>query len=238
MDRGPQYSELQRYPAVVVDRRGRFETTLVNDGRRFELELRGNRFAGGALDGLELVGSPENAAEPPDLHEYGLCSCVIEWTMPIRVAHPGVAAAASDLVARLTLGDPTPRRGLDRVEVTLALHLATGVTTTSPHGYMEDALLDLRRRLPADVRLVACISCAFSDYNPAGSGFIGTMACFREVKDAYRSVDGKRGLFQVWNELSGFVQETFVCDDYEQRRPGAGYRGWPSHPAAPDVDPE
>lgn len=230
---GLLYREPQRYPAVVTDRWGRFETTLVNDGQDFVLLLRGNRFESRSVGGFELVGSPLDGSEPPDLYESDLCSCVIEWRMPVRVAFPNAGPAEMDLDARLALGDPLPRRGF-RVDVVLTLRLPTGdVENAKPHeGHedMEQALLDLQRQLPAGVRILACISCAFSDYHPAGWGFIGTMACFRGAKDAYRPVETKRALFQVWDQRSGFVQETFFCADYEPRRPGAGYRGWPSFP--------
>lgn len=131
------------------------------------------------------------------------------------------------LTARLVLGDPAPHKAVDFVGVTLQLHLPTGVVeTTAPQGWMEDALMDLQRRLPDGTRLLACISCAYSDYHPAGSGFIGSMACFRGCKDAYRAVAGKPDLFALWDKKSGFVQETFHCPDFEQRQSGTGYRGW------------
>ena len=201
------------------------ETTLVNDGQNFELELRGNRFEGGTVDGLELVVPSVSSAEPPDLYQFGLCACVIEWAMPVRVVFPGAGTTTMDLRAHLTLGDPTPRGGLDRGNVALTLQLSTGIVATEPQESMEDALLEPQRRLPAGVHLVACISCAFSDYHPVGSAFIGSMACFRDAKDSYRVVGSKVALFQVWDQRSGFVQETFCCKDYEQRRTGAGYRG-------------
>jgi Family of unknown function (DUF6304) len=228
------YTEPQRYSAVVTDRWGRFETTLVNDGQSFELVVRGHRFQGATLDGLELVGPPADTSEPPDLNRGDLCSCTIEWIMPVRIAVSGAEPDEMALHARLTLGDPAPNGAIDHVGVVLALHLRGGVIeTTRPHGLMEDALLDLLHRLPADARLVSCICCAFSDYHPVGSGFIGTLACFRDAKDAYRTVNSKRDLFQVWPQLSGFVQETFWCPQFEQRQSGAGYRGWPSELSSP-----
>ncbi|MGW2397398.1 DUF6304 family protein [Kitasatospora sp. NPDC001664] len=220
------YASPQHYPAVVTDRWGQFRTTLVNSGRTFTMVLRGNRFEGTSLDGLELVGAPAETDEPPALDHGDLCSCTIEWSMPVEVSLPDTGPVSAPLDVRLVLGDPALTRAVDLVSVTLALHLPAGVVeTTAPQEYMEDALLDLQRGLPDGTRLLACISCAFSDYHPAGSGFIGAMACFRDRKDAYRAVVGKRGLFAVWAERSGFVQETFHCPDFEQRQPGTGYRG-------------
>ena len=73
--------------------------------------------------------------------------------------------------------------------------------------------------------LRACVCCAFSDYSPYGHGLFGGMACFRDVKEAYRRVSTKQALFELWPRLSGYVQETHLCPEFELRRPGAGYRG-------------
>ena len=220
------YASPQHYPAVVTDRWGRFETTLVNTGGTFTTVVRGNRFEGTSVDGLELVGAPAETGEPPVLNHGDLCSCTIEWRMPVEVSLAGAGVSSVPLTARLVLGDPAPDNGIDCVGVTLRLHLPTGVVETSaPQGWMEEALADLQRRLPDGTRLLACISCAFSDYHPAGAGFIGSMACFRDRKDAYRTVADKWDLIALWDRRSGFVQETFHCPDFEQRRPGSGYRG-------------
>ncbi|GAB2936336.1 hypothetical protein GCM10027075_40790 [Streptomyces heilongjiangensis] len=226
MSEAPVYASPQHYPAAVTDRWGRFETTLVNSGGMFTMTLRGNRFEGTSVDGLELVGEPAESDEPPALHEGALCSCAIEWRMPVEVSLADTGRTSVPLTARLTLGDPAPNNAIDSVGVTLRLHLPSGVVdTTAPRGTMEDALADLRRRLPDGTRLLACVSCAYSDYHPAGSGFIGSLACFRDNKDAYRAVAGKQDLFALWDQNSGFVQETYHCPDFEQRRPGTGYRG-------------
>jgi len=82
-----------------------------------------------------------------------------------------------------------------------------------------------RPNLPRDILLKACISCAFSDYHPAGSGLSGTLACFRDNKAAYLQVPGKQDLFDVWHSLTEFVRETHLCPHYARRSPHAGYRG-------------
>ncbi|MBA2544438.1 MAG: hypothetical protein H0V17_32650, partial [Deltaproteobacteria bacterium] len=85
--------------------------------------------------------------------------------------------------------------------------------------------LDLQQKLPEGGYLRACIGCGLSDYSPIGNGLFGGLACFRETKTAYRAVSTKTGLFAIWDSLTEFVQETYVCPEFERRRPGAGYRG-------------
>ncbi|MBV6697778.1 DUF6304 family protein [Kitasatospora aureofaciens] len=223
-----RYDPPLRLPAVVTDRWGRVDTVLVNDGQTFSLLLRGNRFEGSSLDALELAGRLDEDGLPPDLTRLDeLCSCTIEWSTPLQVAGPDGGRLPATLHGRVVLGDPGPSGGLDALHVTLRLDLPDGgtVETAAPWEDMEDALLDLRRQLPPGVRILACITCAHSDYSPAGSGFMGSMACFRDSKDTYRTVSGKPGLLAIWDHRTGFTQETFHCPEFEPRRPGTGYRG-------------
>ena len=86
-------------------------------------------------------------------------------------------------------------------------------------------MLDLQRQMPANTYLKACITCAFSDYSPDGSGSFGTLACFRGNKTGYRTVTGKKELFGIWHTMTEVVQETYPCPEFERRLPGTGYRG-------------
>jgi hypothetical protein len=89
----------------------------------------------------------------------------------------------------------------------------------------EQALLDIARKLPEGMYMKTCFFCSFSDYSPAGSGLFGTLACFRDNKQAYLAVQSKHALFEIWDTLTGSVQETYHCDEFERRKPGTGYRG-------------
>ena len=86
-------------------------------------------------------------------------------------------------------------------------------------------MLDLQGRLPSGTFMKACINCAFSDYSAYGHGLFGGLACFRGNKAGYRVVTGKDELFDVWDTLTEFVQETHLCQDFERRMPETGYRG-------------
>jgi hypothetical protein len=48
----------------------------------------------------------------------------------------------------------------------------------------------------------------------------------REVAgDPYRAVTGKDGLFDLWDTMTEYVQETHLCPEFERREPGTEYRG-------------
>ena len=86
-------------------------------------------------------------------------------------------------------------------------------------------MLDLQRQLPAGSYLRACITCAYSDYSPGGNGLFGGLACFRGHKAEYLAVRSKRDLLDIWDKRTGFVQETYLCPEFDRRQPGSGYRG-------------
>jgi hypothetical protein len=54
----------------------------------------------------------------------------------------------------------------------------------------------------------------------------GTLQCFRHDKAGYRAVAGKVDLFRLMEKASApCVQETWRCEEFEERAPGTGYRG-------------
>jgi hypothetical protein len=113
-----------------------------------------------------------------------------------------------------------------REELQLRLHIVDkDYATRKPHGFFEDALIDIRDQLPPDIHVQTCFFCGLSDYHPSGMGLFGGLACFREQKAAYRAVQTKNDLFALWPKKTAFVQETYHCPAFEQRRLNTGYRG-------------
>jgi hypothetical protein len=214
------------YPAQYRDLHGAVPTTLRNDGRVLSMCVRGVEFAGTDFDALEPAeGTDPDRLAPFTLQCGCLCACTIETEMPLPVVVKGDVAEGL-LLVRLELGEPTARGSIDREVLTLTLRLGHAVYhSRGTSGWFEDELLDLQRQLPEGSYLKACITCAFSDYSPAGHGLFGGLACFRDNKVGYSAVRGKRDLFRVWDTMSGFVQETYLCSDFRRRVPGTGYRG-------------
>ena len=215
------------YPTRYRDRHGEVATVIRNDGKRLSMTVRGVEFRGSMLDDFEPVGVVEPAAASFPLDAGSLCSCDIEFEMPLAAVVRGVATEGV-LSVRLELGDPRPlpRGGIDREVLTLALSIDGQVyRSAGTSGWFEDELLDLHRQLPEGVAMKACITCAFSDYSPYGHGLFGGLACFRDNKSGYLACRGKAGIFAVWGTMTEFVQETYLCPEYERRVPGTGYRG-------------
>jgi hypothetical protein len=130
------------------------------------------------------------------------------------------------LAVELALGEPLQNGALAHERLKLELSLPSrSIASSGRSGWFEDELRELVQALRSDERLVACITCQFSDYHPVGHGLFGGLACFRDAKAEYLSVSDKQGLFAIWDRRSALVQETFVCAEFEPRPPGSGYRG-------------
>jgi hypothetical protein len=52
----------------------------------------------------------------------------------------------------------------------------------------------------------------------------GGLTCFRDNKTGYRAVNSKSAMFQAWGTMTEYVQETYLCPEFEKRTPGTGYR--------------
>lgn len=213
------------WPGFYTDSKGREAISIQALSTRLSVEIRGMIFTGPDFDALEPPAGLNVA--PTFATDHGmLTDCELDWQMPVQILCAGAQLTAM-LHCQLILASPAAAggRGVEELALGLAVPEGQPVTTTRPHGLFEDALADVQRQLPQDIILKACISCAFSDYNPAGSGLSGTLACFRDNKAAYSGVSGKRDLFQVWDTLTEFVRETHLCPHYARRSAHAGYRG-------------
>ncbi|WP_328751524.1 DUF6304 family protein [Streptomyces sp. NBC_00285] len=221
---------LQRWPGRYTDRHGTEEIVFESDGRELiRTTIRGVVFESESMDDLGALNG-----EPPEqafaFFDGGLCSCLLEWQVPMPVEVQGSGVRPGVLHCALRLGGPAgPGRGLDAETLAVTLRLdGREYRNADGQGWFEEALVDIQRKLPPGDRLRACISCAWSDYNPVGSGFMAGLACFRDTKDRYRQVSGKHGptgIFALWQDLTEFVQETWLCPEFEHRGSHKGYRG-------------
>jgi len=214
------------YPATYSDKRGLEMTTIMNDSRNITVLLRGVEFTGVSFDDFEpKPGSDPLLLEQFTLNKTDLCACQIICNIPLPVVSQS-RTVGGILEVQLILGDPAPNGGLDRRELALTLQVDGQTYKSRGHsGWFEDELLDLQKSLPSGTYIKACINCAFSDYSPGGHGLFGSMACFRSCKQEYLEVRTKHDIFRIWNENAGFVQETYLCPEFETRRPNMGYRG-------------
>ena len=219
------------YPARYRDRFGEERTTILNDGKTLTMLVRGVRFQGNDFDGLE----PQDVSDLAMLRSFtflhgSLCFCAIEADIPVPVMTP-TGAVKGSLTFELELGEPLPtgQMGRERLKLCLAVNGQT-FSSEGRTGWFEGEMLDVQGKLPPGTFMKACINCAFSDYSPYGHGLFGNMICFRANKAGYLALPSgadfeKDAYFAVLGTVSETVQETYLCPEFERRKPGTGYRG-------------
>ncbi|MEU1281250.1 DUF6304 family protein [Streptomyces sp. NPDC005805] len=199
----------------IHDRWGSADGVLTNHGSSLVLEFGGNRFEGYSPDGLEPTTDPGRTPQPPELDNGDLCGFTMTWSLPVRVR---LASGTEQLPLTLEVSVPSRSRpGPPALVHGVSLTLRRGDDVLAASGHqsdMEQALPALQRDAPDGVHIETCASCAFSDYHPGGYGFMGSLGCFRSRKEEFAAIEWKDGLFALWNDRAGDVQETYSCADY------------------------
>lgn len=219
------------YSARYTDRFSSESTVIHNDGALLTMLVRGVRFEGRDFDSFE----PADCSDPTRLASFtfqhgSLCLCTIEADIPVPVV-TSTEPMAGLLTFVLELGEPLPTGQLDRERLRLRLEIDDhAYHSDGKSGWFEDEMLDVQRKLPSGTFMKTCINCAFSDYSPCGHGIFGDMICFRGNKAGYHALrlgaDFDKGkYFDVMKTVSERVQETYLCSEFERRKPGTGYRG-------------
>lgn len=212
---------MHEYPATYTDAHGTESTVITNDGETLRMVVRGVEFSGRDFETWEPTeGTASEHLQTFQVGEYGsIYGFRLECSMPIPVynrEHQEVGELRVDLNFRehylqlaLILGD-------ERFE---------GDSSSRRSYWFEAQLLEIQSQLPDGTYMLACINCLYSDYSPLGSGIFGDMFCFRDMKADYLKVKGKDQFWPVHERCKRFVQETFLCSEFERRVPGTGYRG-------------
>ena len=197
---------------------------MTNDGSDIRIKLDGWEFVGQMFDDLEPVQTTELPVRFRLHHDF-LVDCNFDFTIPVLVNHRN-QTANFNLLVHFELGKPNERGGIDREGFQVTLEYDTlKYASSGKWGDMEDELLEIQKQLPDDVFIQACINCLYSDYSPFGNGVFGCMMCFRNQKQEYLQVKSKEDFWSVHDHFERQVQETWLCDEFERRVPGTGYRG-------------
>lgn len=175
---------------------------------------------GADFDGLE----PDDADAADDsalpLSPAGeVARCVLTGDLPCTVDVEG-RRRPTTVHFELDLREHPDRPTHDQKNLQLSMVLDDTVYVIA-----DDWFEDGTRRLDDALRpnhLVCCVTCLYSDYSPGGHGLMG-MRCHRDAKSQYLAVRSKTDYWPV--PVTEDVPETYLCDEYERRVPGTGYRG-------------
>jgi hypothetical protein len=214
------------FPGLYVDATGTepVEWRIVSSSRpgwdrRFEIQadIRGVHVWGADFDGLDAEETAEAGTRLALNQADELSNCVLSGDLPCTVSASGITRPST---IRFVL-DLRPPLDPNLANLTLAGEI-DGVTYAVSDASFEDGLLRLERSFPPDHHVVACLTCLYSDYSPGGHGLTG-MRCHRDAKTQYLAVRSKADYWDV--PVTEDVPETYLCDEYERRVPGTGYRG-------------
>lgn len=213
------------WPLIYKDKSGVEKSIMHSDGFSLTTVIRGITFKGTDFDKIKPDKNVDSLMLKSFTLNHGdLCNCIFECFIEIPIIR-NERIVNSQLKVVLELGNEKPNGALDKENLSLSLHYNGETIIISGAGYFEDALLEIQKQLPEGTFIKACISCAYSDYSPYGSGLFGTMMCFRNIKKEYLQVKSKDDLFEIHDRYDNLVQETFCCDDFQKRISGTGYRG-------------
>jgi hypothetical protein len=213
------------YPATYRDEGGEVATTIENNGKSLRMSLFGVEFDGIHFGSFEPVRWSDQTRLSRFSFAYGsLCAFTLELSIPVTVLTDTGEDKQTNLIVQLSIGHPR----LESDDLTLQLKLVlddTCIESAGDSGWFEDELADIQRKLPDHWHLKMCFGCAFSDYSPYGHNLFGDLICYRSNKAGYLAVKGKFALFELRAPMAEFVQETYLCPEFERRKPGTGYRG-------------
>jgi len=214
-----------KYLATYRDEFGEETVAIENDGKTLSLVLRGVKFIGKNFHSfviLDNVFSPENHNFNLCLGE--LCSYSIDCDIPVRfVSNDGDSTTHLHVHIEYGMFDELNKINHEVLHFMLE-HDGQVYQSDGKNLYstFDEQLTTLQDVLPKDVYLKACWSCSFSDYDIAGSGMFGDMACFRNTKNEYLQVKNKVELTKLWDQRAEDVQEIYLCSEFEKRQPGVG----------------
>ncbi|MDL5204607.1 DUF6304 family protein [Streptomyces sp. ALI-76-A] len=145
---------LQQWPGRCTDRHGSEAVVFESDGRELiRVTIRGVPFEGDTMDDLGALGGALPAAMFA-FFDGALCSCLLEWELPLPVDVEGRGVRTGALRCALRLGGPAgPGRGPDEGVLTTSLRLdGREYRGSKGHHDFEAALHDLQLGLERGMR--------------------------------------------------------------------------------------
>ena len=217
------------YPAIYRDQFGEEQSVIENDGQLLRMVVRSVEFASrsfGSFDGLTPKTQEEEAPAGFTLGAHDdlmAATLIFEVLMPVVV---GMETLPSTLTVHIDLEGAGPREEADRDWADPRMTLSVGdnrYASSGGWGCFEMELLQIQRQLPPDAYMKCCFNCAFSGYNPYGSGLWG-MYCHRNYKEAYVQANNKFHWISLNEVAAEYVQEIHFCPEFQRWNGETGYR--------------
>lgn len=212
---------MERYSAIYRDQHGTIETELYNNGNELKMILNGVEFTSTYMDGFSPL-TDKAISNRFELDKYQcLTNFSLTFYLPLKMEVSG--AGSGQLKCELT-------NSLDHCDMNKAVINCSFITEEKAieigkHEQFETMFLKLNKKLSDFGKPTCCFNCTYSDYSVYGSQFWGSMLCFKNMKKEYLAVKDKDEFMEIMDSFDQQVQETYYCQDYEERLEGTGYRG-------------
>ncbi len=210
------------YQAIYQDKFGKEKTKIILDdkGHQMKIFVRGVEFSGASFNRLspnDINANLERFLIDNDGHLHSF-SCNVE----IPVSFIDREQTVEGLL-RINCKIDSPENNWEDDHLQLGLSFnEMSVQSNGGDSGVEDEMFGLANKLPKGIYVKTCFNCRYSDYNPYfNSGLMGELVCFvnREDKDNTKRDKGYPG----WrNAEPDFVQEFFLCPEFQPKQFLAG----------------
>ncbi|NQY31367.1 MAG: hypothetical protein HRT69_18115, partial [Flavobacteriaceae bacterium] len=198
---------------------------IKSDGSTMYLTLRGIDFEGHDFEAL--TGEIDDTKFEYEIFKgytlKHLSNFKLTVTIPILLYNSlSNQTLTENLTVAIEVGETVKIMGLDSEITNLKLSSCFGEFVVEKKlEWMEDALIALQNKLPENIYLKTCLSCKYSNYSPFGNGMFGSIYCFKNIKEAFKKVNSKFDLLDLWTAEAVekgdvfSVQETFTCAEHQ-----------------------
>jgi hypothetical protein len=216
------------YLTKYQDKFGLETTTILNNGKKLKMTLRGIEFEGDDFDSFEPMPGYSTTQLMPFLWQQGKkqiegLTVDTQWLsryrlecempMPVGVEHSIVQGA---LLVHLQMAGFQDNKSKLWLELIYENELIR--SKGEGGGFFDVELMDIQNALPPNVYLKACFRCIFSDFGPY-QGMFGSLGCYRGNKEAYFRLKNNRTPGAKWELLKIMtepVQEIWLCSEFER----------------------
>lgn len=204
------------YPATYRDQYGEESILIHNNGQEMRTTIRGVEIVTEwFFDDVEVdeVNSSRIAIFGREKGYWWRLRCDIPITIVTFVGEVETLLGAEIASAMIE----NHRHG--QYDLTLSLTLNEQYYEHKDRFFFDDVMIGLQKKLPAGSYFKSCLSCHWGDVQPGGGPAFGTMGCFRNNRErlewARSFPNSKPYMFQIWTNEIPYVQEIYLCDEFE-----------------------
>ncbi len=229
------------YVGTYKDAFGIVDIVIHNDFEKFSTKIGEVEFEGSEFDALAIINKQSYSVQQLERFTlsqtriYGtnnfveeVCNCTFNVNIPqLIISSKTQEEFVVNMNVEYVLGDKRPIHlggGLEFEKIYLSFQIFDEIFR-SEGDYFESIFEDIQSQFNSRYVLKNCFGCLYSDYSVYGQGALGSMLCFVRQKEAYLKVKDKVDYMKNLTDDYDIVQEIFLCDKFQARRKGTGYRG-------------